>query len=267
MKQYPAHGQEVPYNMAGVSFVFDQPMDQATLPSAFQVDVVDNLGATTTVDTAYATSNSLNWTWSTNAAGKDILMLNLPPTFLNPSPGSSPYTFNWINFPQGLQYSALTPVDWSTLAVSQSVTVTVGTMTKAVATTPPDMAINIPIEGTAFDIIFNNSMDNTLFPTNFSFQITNTTSGGIFTIDQTNYTLFGTFTWNSGVLPNDQLTFQLSLCSALTINGVPCLNPSSTYSVMNSVAPTNLMDANGGSVDTSGMPTSGMFTTGTGAPL
>ena len=110
-------------------------------------------------------------------------------------------------------------------------------------------------------------MDNTLFPTNFSFQITNTTSGGIFTIDQTNYTLFGTFTWNSGVLPNDQLTFQLSLCSALTINGVPCLNPSSTYSVMNSVAPTNLMDANGGSVDTSGMPTSGMFTTGTGAPL
>ncbi|MEW5946791.1 MAG: fibronectin type III domain-containing protein [bacterium] len=122
--------------------------------------------------------------------------------------------------------------------------------------------------GTVFGTVYSESMDATVDlnnPTTLSasgFSITIARVGGTSTtIDATNALNYGTFAWTSTTNTNDTLTFTLKGEATLISGGLYVLRPYATYNITLWSPPTNVKDAAGNAVDTTGIAASGSFNT------
>ncbi|MEW6200463.1 MAG: hypothetical protein AB1546_00680, partial [bacterium] len=126
-------------------------------------------------------------------------------------------------------------------------------------------ATNIDFDAPTFKVVFNGSLDSTITPTGFSLDIENQSTGISITITNSNYTDYGTLTYTTTTETDDTLSFTLKSNATLKADSLQTLKPSTTYAISNVTIPTNLEDTNGNPVYTSGITTTGTFTTGAGA--
>lgn len=134
---------------------------------------------------------------------------------------------------------------------------------------PAAGATNVAYNATIFKVIFNESMATTvnlntqatLTASGFSISLQNPSSGGTLTINTTNALNYGTFSWLTTTTSNDTLAFTLLSRATLSTNGLKILYPNTLYSITARTVPTNLTDAAGNALSTTGIASTGSFTT------
>ena len=134
-----------------------------------------------------------------------------------------------------------------------------------VAFSPAHGATNVDFDATPFSVTFSESMDITVPPSGFSIAIQNNSTGGTITIDDSNALSYGYFSWTTVNVPDDTLVYTLKSTSVLGSAGLKYLQPGTTYTITNVTLPTNLVSAQGVAPDTTGVPTTGSFTTAAGS--
>jgi len=249
--------------------------DQTTLTASnFTLDIARSGGSSTTIDSTNALDyGTFSWTTTTNSTDTLKFTLKTQADLLEAGlfclrPGATYTISNWTA-PGNLKDAAGNLVSTTGLSTSGTFTTTTDSTAPTVSSFDPasgdqDVSYTQP----TFKVVFSESMDTSInlnqdayiVASGFTLDIARS-GGGSTTIDDTNAGSYGTFSWTTTTVPNDTLAFQLRTQSALQGDGLYYLRAGSDYTVSNWTAPNTLVDLAGNAVSTSGLSTSGTFTT------
>jgi len=244
------------------SYYTDDVDSAVTVTSGTGVSVTASVSPTsgTTSDT---------FTLTCNVTGTETTLEGRCDTTEEWSPITSGYTKSCTYASTG-SYTPGCRVDGTTSDnVDSPVSVTAPTTDITVSSFAPSSgASDVPYNGATFSVIFSGSLDNsidfnnqtTLDNSGFTLSISRS-GGGSTIIDNTNALDYGSFSYNTTNVTNDTITFTLDDNTTLSNNGMFYLKPGETYNINSYTAPSNLQGASGETVDTSGAPSSGSFTT------
>lgn len=284
----PANGAlDVAYDGTVFAVMFTQSMDstvnlndQATLTaSGFSITITrGDTGGSLTIDSTNALSYGA-FSWMTSSASNDKLVYTLKASSALETAGLSTltpetsYLISTFTPPSNLKDVNGNSIDLTGLSSMTGYFVTMAvpdTTAPMVVSTTPDaaaiasMSLYVPYDGPSISILFSESMDITTFDTTtFHFVITRVDTGSIAHITNTTAPSYGTFSWSSTNYVNDTLTLTMYYNSILIGNGVSPLQPSTTYTVSVTTAPT-VTDLAGNPLDTSNLPLVGSFMTDSG---
>jgi len=285
---YPAaDATNVPYDETVFKVIFSETMDTTvnmnattTLSaSGFSITIAKSGGGTLTINSTNAlnygvfawvsynggTNNALQFTLLPNTTLVDNKLKTLQP--------STTYSITSRTVPTGLKDAAGNALVTTGIASTGSFTTAAATPVAptVIGFYPEDTgtgAVDVPYDAPQFKVIFSETMDSTINMNNSTtlaasgFSITIAKSGGsTLTIDSSNALSYGTFSWTTTSVSNDTLTFTMSSNSVLTTNELQTLAACSYYNITSRTVPTNLTDAGGSALVTSGIASTGMFST------
>jgi len=277
---YPANGAvNVPYNGTAFKIIFSESMNSSVNLNNQTTLNASGFGITINSITINA-SNALSYgtfSWTTTSYSNDTLVFTLKS---NATLAASELAY----LSPGTTYtiSARTPptnvTNTSGLALNTSNPVaSTGSFTTIADTTAPQVsgfypisgATNVPNNSPVFKVIFNESMDSsvnlnnqsTLTASSFSIELRRDSTLVTFVIDYTNALSYGTFSWGATTFPNDTLQFTLKSNSTLAAAGLHTIRAGETYTILQRTVPNGLKDAAGNALSTTGIASTGSFTT------
>lgn len=134
---------------------------------------------------------------------------------------------------------------------------------------PANGASNVAADGAVFKIAFSETMDTsvnlnsqaTLTASGFSISLQRSDTGNSLIVDASNALSYGTFAWMTSVVPNDTMAFTLKSSATLRAAGLKTLVSGKTYNITSRTIPSNLKDSSGNPVDSTGIASTGSFST------
>ena len=135
-------------------------------------------------------------------------------------------------------------------------------------TVPSNGAATVAADGPTFKVIFSESMDSavnlndsaTLSASGFGIALQRNDTGGTISINSSNALAYGVFSWMTTTNTNDTLAFTLKSSAVLEAAGLKTLKAGRTYNITSWTAPSNVTDASGNALSTTGVSATGSFT-------
>ncbi|MFH1538749.1 MAG: Ig-like domain-containing protein [bacterium] len=269
----PADGATgVPYDGTAFQIKFNESMNSTITLAGYSMTIENSTtGGTLIINSSNALSYG-TFAWSTTTNTDDTLTFTLKwnATLLGSSlkvlKPNTTYNINPWTAPTNLQDLAGNVISTSGLSTSGSFTT--GSL-QASSFVPADGATGVAYDQTEFKVIFNACMDSTidmddpttLSMSNFSVTLERRDTGGALTINPSNALSYGSFSWITTNMTADTLMFTLKDSATLTYDGLKTLKANKIYDITSRTVPTNLTDISGNPLNTSGIATTGSFTT------
>ncbi|MFH1538152.1 MAG: hypothetical protein ABIH66_04280 [bacterium] len=242
----------------------------------------DDTGSTLTINSSNALSYG-DFAWTTTTITNDTLTFTLKPNAVLEANGrktlTAGKTYNITSWtaPSNLKTADGDDISARGISTSGSFTVATGqpTVSKFMIDSvdvlaSAESADYVDAEAPVFAVVFSETMDEmvdlnataTLSASGLIIKLERSDTGGTLTIDSSNALSYGEFDWTTTISTNDTLTFTLKSSTELSDAGRKTLQAGGiTYYITDWTAPSNVTDADGNRALTTGLSTTGSFTT------